>query len=69
MAQATAPILDSTEATDTTALNFRSLLGVLRTWMDLRPPESRSKMTHSCQLTAKFAVMHNAAFSKNGVVG
>src|SRR5437867_8824961 len=34
------------EATDTTASNFRSLLGVLRTWMDLRPPVSRSKMTH-----------------------
>src|SRR5437879_10911035 len=25
------------EATDTTALNLRSLLGVLRTWVDLRP--------------------------------
>src|SRR4051794_17879607 len=33
------------EATDSTALNFQSLLGVLRTWMNLRPPVSRSKMT------------------------
>ena len=33
------------EATDTTASNFRSLLGVLRTWMDFRPPVSRSKLS------------------------
>ena len=26
------------EATATSALNLRSLLGELRTWMDLRPP-------------------------------
>src|SRR5437588_1957471 len=44
MAQATAPILDSTEATDTTASNFQSLLAELRTWMNLRPPVARSKM-------------------------
>src|SRR3954471_2704880 len=47
MAQATAPILDSTEATDITALNLQSLLGVLRTWLDLRPLVSWSKMTRS----------------------
>ena len=42
-------------------VDLRSLLGELRTWMDLRPPVSRSKMTPSSHLLAIFVVLHNVA--------
>jgi len=46
MAQATAPILDSTFASRNSALNLRLLLEVLRKHRDRRPEASPSRMTH-----------------------
>ena len=59
MAQATAPTLYSTFAARNTALNLRLLLEVLRKHRDRRLGASPSRMTHCCQSTANFAVVHN----------
>jgi hypothetical protein len=47
MAQATAPILDSTIASEAKALNLRQLLGEQRKCMDGRPRLPSTLLTHS----------------------
>src|SRR6516165_9345953 len=55
-------------ATNGCALNFRSLLGVLRTWMGERPSLRPARMTRCGSRVSQNAVMHNTAFF-NDVVG
>jgi hypothetical protein len=58
------------EATDTTAMNLRSLLGVLRTWKTCGLVPSRSEMTHSGRLPVDFPAVHNAGLiTPSDVVG
>ena len=46
-------------ATNRCVLNFRSLLGVLRTWMGERPSRRPARMTHLGHERAAFAAMHS----------
>jgi len=50
------------------ALNFRSLLGVLRTWMGERPRPRPARMTPSGRSAVNFAVMHNPLIHECGKV-
>jgi hypothetical protein len=59
MAQATAPILDSTKASEAKAVNLRQLLEVLRNHSGRRPGPSPTRMTHCGSPAANFAVVHN----------
>ena len=46
-------------ATNRCTLNFRSLSGVLRTWMGERPSLRPARMTPSGRSAVNFAVLHN----------
>src|SRR5262249_9649596 len=47
-------------ATNRCALNFRSILGVLRTWMGERPRPRTTRMTQNRHKLEDFAAMHSA---------
>jgi hypothetical protein len=58
MAQATAPILDSTEAAVRCDARIRPLLEAQRTFREALLPAGATRMTHSCHLWPRFFAAH-----------